>query len=282
MIISDNMKQYMRNISEYPLLNPAEEVDLAAAIHGGDDYAVSRLVRANLRLVVAIALGLSSQTVSIEELVSEGNVGLIHAARKFDPKKGAKFSTYAAWWIRQAMRRALTEMDKVIRIPTSSLRKIRRIKRQRLMLTESLGREPSNEEIARNTELSEKVVGRLKGAEVETISLQQPIADGEAETIMNLVPDQSAPAPDLELVTRDLVGHLRRLLPRLSERERRILMLRFGLDGRPERTLEEISADLRLTRERVRQIQKRALYRMRLLLQSEDAIRMPMGEPSSN
>jgi RNA polymerase primary sigma factor len=282
MIISDSMRQYMRSISEYPLLNPDEEVDLAAAIHRGDDHAVSQLVRANLRLVVAIALELSSQTVSIEDLVSEGNVGLIHAARKFDPRKGAKFSTYAAWWIRQAMRRALTESDKVIRIPTSSLRKIRRIKRQRQLLTDALGRDPSNREIARQTELSERVVSRLKGAEVETISLQQPLAEGEGDTIMNLIPDPRTQAPDLELVARDLVGNLRRLLPRLSTREQRILMLRFGLDGRTERTLEDISAELRLTRERVRQIQKRALLRLRLMIQAEDGPAIQVAEPSRN
>jgi RNA polymerase primary sigma factor len=257
------MKQYMRDISEFPLLTPQEEIELADKIHVGDEEALNKMVRSNLRLVVTIAMELCNRGMSLDELVSEGNLGLIQAAQKFDPNKGAKFSTYASWWIKQAMRRALIENDKVIRIPTSSLRKIRKIKRLHHEMAEKLGREPTNVEIARNSEFSENVVGRLKGAELHTVSLQSPISNGEDDMMINLIPDNKTESPERQIIVEDMVAQIRRALPFLNEREQEIITCRFGLDGGQVQTLENISEKLGLTRERVRQIQNRALQKMR-------------------
>ncbi len=263
MIISENMKQYMRDIAEFPLLTPEQEIQLANRISSGDESALDEMVRANLRLVVTIALELGNRGMSIDELVSEGNLGLIQAAKKFDPSKGAKFSTYASWWIKQAMRRALTEKDKVIRIPTSSLRKIRKINRLRNQMAEELGRDPTNDEIATQSEFSENVVGRLKHAELHTVSLQAPIMEGEEDTMINLIPDEKMQSPDDQIMVDDMVDQINNALPVLNEREQNIIICRYGLDGKGIRTLEAISTELGLTRERVRQIQKRALQKMR-------------------
>lgn len=263
MIISDNMKQYMRDISEFALLTPQEEIDLAGLIHSGDEEALNKMVRSNLRLVVTIAMELCNRGMSLDELVSEGNLGLIQAAQKFDPNKGAKFSTYASWWIKQAMRRALIENDKVIRIPTSSLRKIRKIKRLHNEMAEELGRDPTNVEIARNSEFSENVVGRLKEAELHTISLQTPISNGEDDMMINLIADEQTESPEKKVIVDDMVNQIKSALPVLNEREQDIIISRFGLDGGKVHTLETISEKLNLTRERVRQIQNRALQKMR-------------------
>ncbi len=266
MMITESVKSYMRDISEYPLLQPDEEVDLADQIHQGDRWALNQMIRSNLRLVVTIALELSNRGIPIEELISEGNVGLIQAAKKFDPTKGAKFSTYASWWIKQAMRRAITESGKVIRIPTSSFRKIRKIQRVGRELKEKLGREPTAAEIAGNSEFSVGVVTRLRDAELKTVSLQAPISEGESDTIINLIPNENTPSPDRDLVFRDLSDQMYGALPQLKGREQLIIKYRFGLDGRGIRTLEEISKELGLTRERVRQIQKRALEKLRKIM----------------
>ncbi|MCJ8329340.1 MAG: RNA polymerase sigma factor RpoD/SigA [Lentisphaeria bacterium] len=272
MAVPDALKQYMHGIKEYPLITPEEEIFLADEIKAGDERALEKLISANLRLVVAIAQEFSNRGLGMEELVSEGNIGLIHAAKKFDPSKGAKFSTYAAWWIKQFMRRAISESDKVIRIPTSSLRKIRKIRKVKSEMEEKLGREPTDEEIARNSDYSENVVGKLKQAEMHMVSLQAPIVDGERDEVINLIPDESAVLPDKVLMQSDLAKHvLGRMLPTLNEREQHIINLRFGLAGNNTHTLEEISSQMGLTRERIRQLQKRALEKMRSVLDAEDA-----------
>ena len=257
------MRDYMQQISEIPRITVEEEVVLAERIKSGDEGALEELISANLRLVVKIAHDFKNLGMTIQDLVAEGNLGLIRAAEKFDPAKGAKFSSYAAWWIKQAMRRALSEKCKTIRVPVASVGKIIKIRNKRIELEQQLGYEPSDRELSHYINISEKVIRRLKGADMRTLSLQDPILNGEEGEISQLIPDDNSPNPFQELAQFETGKHLTRLLTDLDPREQKILRMRFGLDGKPPMTLEEISHHLGRTRERVRQIQKRALGKLK-------------------
>jgi len=259
----DAMKCYMDDIGHIPLVNKDEEVVLAGLIKAGDMQAREKLIRANLRLVVKIAHDFKGMGLPLQDLVSEGNIGLMRAAEKFDPEKGAKFSSYAAWWIKQAMRRALSEKSKTIRVPIASVGKINKIRTMRSTLTEKLGRDPTDREIADRLDFSERVVTRLKRADLKTVSLHDPILRGEDGELKNLIPDESSATPYRMLDDSESVQRLNMLLQSLDKRERTILLMRYGLDGTPPRTLEQISKKIGRTRERVRQIQKRALNKLR-------------------
>lgn len=263
---SDTMKSYMQDIAHIPLVSKAEEVELAAAIKGGDEVAKEKLIRANLRLVVKIAHDFKGMGLPLQDLVSEGNIGLMRAAEKFDPAKGAKFSSYSAWWIKQAMRRALSEKSKTIRVPVASVGKINKIRSLNLRMTEQLGREPSDAELAAKLDFSERVIHRLKRVDLRTVSLQDPILRGEGGEIGHLVPDEAALSPYHLTDGGEAVARLNLLLRNLDVRERAILLMRFGLDGSKPKTLDQISRKIGRTRERVRQIQKRALMKLRNLL----------------
>jgi RNA polymerase primary sigma factor len=230
-----------------------------------------RLVRANLRLVVKVAHDFRGMGLPLQDLISEGNVGLIRAAEKFDPAKGAKFSSYAVWWIKQAMRRALFEKSKMIRVPIASAGKIRKIRNARGEMVEELGREPTDAELARRLAFSEKVVQRLRGVDLRTVSLDDPILEGEKGELRNLIPDDRAEAPDLLIGDAEAIQRMNRLFETLDPRERRVLGLRFGLDGSAPQTLEEVSRQIGRTRERIRQIQKRALLKLRRRILLEPA-----------
>lgn len=260
---TDAMKFYMRDIAQIPLVDPDEEVRLARLIQDGDIEAREKLIRANLRLVVKIAHDFRGMGLPLQDLVSEGNIGLMRAAEKFDPDKGAKFSSYAAWWIKQAMRRALSEKSRTIRVPIASGAKISKIRYARIKLTESLGRDPTDEEIAEQVDCSERVVNRLKRSDTRTVSLHDPIMRGEEGELASLIPDESAESPFSILDDQEGVTRLRILMQDLDPRERTILLLRFGLDGGAPQTLEQISQQIGRTRERVRQIQQRALDKLR-------------------
>ncbi|MFT5128632.1 MAG: RNA polymerase primary sigma factor [Rhodothermales bacterium] len=268
----DSMTSYMRDIGQIPLINIAEECQLAAKIKNGDDEAWGQLVQSNLRLVVKIAHDFKGPGLSLQDLISEGNVGLMRAAQKFDPAKGAKFSSYAAWWIKQAMRRALLEKSKCIRIPVTSAGKINKIRRARAELRDQLDRDPTNFEISQKVDFSERVVARLSHVELKSVSLQDPISANETGWLHDLIPDENAPIPDKVLCEQQTADRLNRLLQRLDKRERSILFLRYGLDGRPPKTLGEVSKVIGRTRERVRQIQKRALAKLRSQMRREDEI----------
>lgn len=259
----DAMRYYMRDIGDTPLVTVAEECELAKRIKRGDKDALDQLVRANLRLVVKIAHDFKGLGLPLQDLISEGNIGLMRAAEKFDPAKGAKFSSYAAWWIKQNMRRALAEKSKTIRIPIASAAKMKKIKIATSIMTDELGREPTTAEIAERLEFSERVVLRLQRSDHKTVSLQDPIIRGEDGELNNLIPDESNCAPDQALDERESSQRLQQLLQGLDQRECTILLMRYGLDGKPPRTLEEISKHIGRTRERVRQIQKRALKKLR-------------------
>lgn len=266
---TDAMKFYMRDIAQIPLVDQEEEVRLARRIHDGDVEAREKLIRANLRLVVKIAHDFRGMGLPLQDLVSEGNIGLMRAAEKFDPDKGAKFSSYAAWWIKQAMRRALSEKSRTIRVPIASGAKISKIRYARIRLTETLGRDPTDEEIAAQVDCSERVVNRLKQSDTRTVSLHDPIMRGEEGEIANLIPDENAESPFAIMDDREAVMRLRILMKDLDPRERTILLLRFGLDGGQPQTLEQISQQIGRTRERVRQIQQRALDKLRQRIHRE-------------
>jgi RNA polymerase primary sigma factor len=270
---NDTMKVYMQDIGQISLVSKQEEVDLAAKIHGQDeiahDEARSTLIKANLRLVVKIAHDFKGLGLPLLDLISEGNIGLMRAVEKFDPAKGAKFSSYAAWWIKQSMRRALANQSRTIRIPVQSAGKINKIKSVRMRLTEELGREPTDAEIAEHLDFSERTVAGLRLADLRTFSLHDPIQQGEDGEFQDIIPDRGAMTPDRILGDVESVDRLLDLIMELEPRERMILKMRFGLDGSRPKTLEEVSQQIGRTRERVRQIQNQALNKLRGMLADE-------------
>ena len=263
---SDTMKVYMQDIGKIPLVTPADEVRLAGEISRGSDEARRQLIRSNLRLVVKIAHDFKGLGLPLLDLISEGNIGLMKAVEKFDPSKGAKFSSYAAWWIKQAMRRALANQSRTIRIPVQSAGKINRIKIARAKLTEMLGREPTDGEIADELDVSRRTVTGLKTADLRSVSLSDPLQAGEESRFEEIIADHNAPTPDQLLGRIESLERLRELVDQLDERESAVLKLRFGLDGQSPKTLEEVSHRVGRTRERVRQIQNHALAKLKHLL----------------
>ncbi|MPN07073.1 RNA polymerase sigma factor SigA [bioreactor metagenome] len=267
------MKVYMVEIGQISLVSKNEEAELAEAIHSDNpeahEKARATLIKANLRLVVKIAHDFKGLGLPLLDLISEGNIGLMRAVEKFDPAKGAKFSSYAAWWIKQSMRRALANQSRIIRIPVQSAGKINKIKSIRTKLAEKLGREPTDAEIAKDLDFSERTVAGLRLADLRTFSLHDPIQQGEDGEFQDIIPDRGAMTPDRILSDVESVSRLVDLLQELDERERMILKMRFGLDGTRSRTLEEVSQEIGRTRERVRQIQNQALSKLRDLLVDE-------------
>ena len=270
---NDTMKVYMHDIGQISLVSKDQEVSLAAQIHGKNhdshEEARATLIEANLRLVVKIAHDFKGLGLPLLDLISEGNIGLMRAVEKFDPSKGAKFSSYAAWWIKQSMRRALANQARVIRIPVQSAGKINKIKSVKIRLAEQLGREPTDDEIAEHIGFSERTVTGLRLADLRTFSLHDPIQQGEDGEFQDIIPDQGAITPDRILGDEESVHRLLSMLSELDDRERLILQLRFGLDGKRPKTLEEVSQEIRRTRERVRQIQNQALAKLRAMLADE-------------
>ena len=266
---SDTMKAYMQEIGQIPLVTREEEVELAALIAAGSEKARAKLIRSNLRLVVKIAHDFKGLGLPLLDLISEGNIGLMKAVEKFDPAKGAKFSSYAAWWIKQSMRRALSNQSRTIRIPVQSAGKINKIKNARIRLTEELGREPTDSEIATTLQFSERTVSALRMAELRTFSLQDPIQQGENSVFQDIIPDFGTNTPSDTICDIELLRRVKGLLDRLDEREQMILRTRFGLDGARPKTLEEVSRMIGRTRERVRQIQNHALKKLRKYIEEE-------------
>lgn len=250
-----------------PLATPAEEAELASRIAAGDGEARTRLILANLRLVVKIARGFEGLGLPMEDLVSEGNIGLMRAADRFDPAKGAKFSVYASWWIKQAMRFALAERAATIRIPVGSARKIGGIRAARARLAERLGREPTVAETAAESGFGERTVASHVPPAV--VSLHDPALHGGDGEWIGVVPDTCIPGPDRIAEMRDTFGHVLALVGRLPESERRVVGLYFGLAGGRPQTFDAIGRAIRRTRERARQIHRQALGRLRGMLWDE-------------
>ena len=270
---NDTMKVYMAEIAQISLVSKNEEAELADAIHNGNtslhEQARTTLIRANLRLVVKIAHDFKGLGLPLLDLISEGNIGLMRAVEKFDPSKGAKFSSYAAWWIKQSMRRALANQSRTIRIPVQSAGKINKIKSVKMKLAEQLGRDPTDSEIAEHLDFSERTVSGLRLADLHTFSLQDSIQQGEEGEFQDIIPDRHAMTPDQILGDVESVHRLIDLLTKLEDRERKILEMRFGLGGYKALTLEEVSQKIGRTRERVRQIQNQALAKLKTLLADE-------------
>lgn len=230
-----------------------------------EEERVNALIEQNLRLVQKIANDFLGRGLSWEDLVSEGNRGLITAAHMFDPSRGARFSTYSAWWIKQAIRQAIAEQARTVRVPIGTQINWRRIRKVAKELTEKLGREPTDEEVAAEAKLPVATIQRLRSSnQVEVHSLNAPVSGEESESgeFMEFVYDETAPGPDQELINLEDVEQLLALLETLPEREKQVLRLRFGLDGEPVRTLEEVGAIIGCTNERVRQIQNQALRKL--------------------
>lgn len=268
-ISGDTMKVYMQEIATYPLVREDQEVDLAAEIADGSEDARQQLIQSNLRLVVKIAHDFKGLGLPLLDLISEGNIGLMRAVDKFDPSKGAKFSSYAVWWIKQAMRHALANQSRTVRIPVQSASKMNKIKYAQNRLYIELGREPTDGEIAKRVRLSERTVNTLRKLEMRWISLQDPIQAGENGDFEELIPDRGAKGPDVWVDEADIQKRLQELLAELDERESVVLRLRFGLDDKAPKTLEQVSEAVGRTRERVRQIQNQALAKLRRLMAEE-------------
>ena len=271
-----SLKIYLREISKTPLLTPEEEVALADRIKQGDPDARSHMIRANLRLVVKIAQDYSNYGLPVTDLISEGNIGLMKAVERFDPEKGGKLSTYAAWWIKQSIKRALANQSKTIRLPVHMVDKIAKMRRISTMLAEILGREPTDEELADEIGLPRRKLAMLKQASQRPTSLDAPINEGEATEYGEVIGDERAANPLDMLSDKNLHGELDGLLAVLDERERRIIDERFGLTGKKPLTLEEVGREFGVTRERIRQLQNSALTKMRRALRKKEK---PMPKP---
>lgn len=268
---ADALTLYMREVGKTPLLRPEEEIELAALIRSGDEEARVRMIKANLRLVVKIAREYEHLGLPLLDLINEGNIGLMKAVQRFDPAKGGKFSTYSSWWIRQSVRRAVTNQAKTIRLPVHVVDKICRMSRTAGKLRELLGREASDEELADELAMSPKRVARLKAASVNTSSLDAPLGDDESQRLADVVEDEGALSPAQVLVEGFDLRRLGSLVARLGAREARIIRSRFGLEDGRERTLEDVGEELGVTRERIRQLQNEALSRLREMLEEPDA-----------
>lgn len=265
-----SMKFYLREISRTPLLTIEEETQLAERIKQGDEKARDHMIRANLRLVVKIAGDYSGYGVSMSDLVSEGNIGLMKAVERFDPEKGGKLSTYSAWWIKQSIKRALANQSKTVRLPIHMVDKIARIRRIASILTETLGREPTDDELAEETGVPRHKVAMLKQAALRTTSLDAPVNHGEATEHGDIIADEKASSPLDILAEKNLHDQLDELLASLDERERRIIDGRFGLNGLKPMLLEDVGREFGVSRERIRQIQNSALAKMRNALMRKD------------
>ena len=266
--VTDNaLTHYLREIGREKLLTPQEEIKLAARIKRGDKKARARMIEANLRLVVKIAAEYADYGLPLLDLISEGNIGLMKAVERFDPKKGGKLSTYAGWWIRQGVRRALANQSRTIRVPVHQADKLMRMRRVADQLTAELGREASDEEIAEEIGLAPQKIAALRSSAIRPSSLDARIGHENGDTgLGDLIADESAEDPSEILRDKDMREGITELFKALTARERDIIKMRYGLTGRAEKTLEEIGEKLGVTRERIRQIQMSALGKMRRAL----------------
>jgi RNA polymerase primary sigma factor len=258
----DPLKLYVRAIGDGPLLTPAEERELARRKDEGDEEAKKKLIESNLRLVMSITRNYTKAGVPLLDLIQEGNLGLIRAVEKFDYKLGFKLSTYATWWIRQAVTRALADQGRTIRLPVHVADQVRRLMRARRQLAQKLNREPTMEELAKESGFPEKRVRELLDLVEDPVSLETPVGDGES-MYADLIEDVHSERPDETTSKKLSQTELAEALQRLNPRMRRVLALRFGLDGEAPQTLEEVGAGLGITRERVRQLESRALRELR-------------------
>ena len=277
-LATNSYQLYLREIGQVKLLTPAEELALAKRVKRGDKAAREHMIKANLRLVVKIAREYEGLGLPLLDLINEGNIGLMKAVDRFDTKRGAKFSTYASLWIKQAIRRALTNLSKTIRLPVHVMDKLTRIRKSEAKLAEALDREPTDEEVAADMDVDVRRVRRYRDAARAPVSLDTPIGDDGSTSVSELVADSNAAAPFDRLVNDTDNEMVQAALNTLSERESKILAMRFGLGDDQPRTLEELGVHFGLTRERIRQLQEQALRKLRQVI---DEQMQPNLEPAA-
>lgn len=261
--IDDPVRMYLKEIGKIPLLKPHEEVEYAKRMAEGDEFAKQKLVEANLRLVVSIAKRYVGRGMLFLDLIQEGNLGLIKAVEKFDYKKGYKFSTYATWWIRQAITRAIADQARTIRIPVHMVETINKLIRVSRQLLQELGRDPKPDEIAKEMNMTEEKVREIMKIAQDPVSLETPIGEEEDSHLGDFIPDEDAPAPAEAAAYSLLKEQIEEVLNTLNDREQNVLKLRFGLEDGRARTLEEVGKEFDVTRERIRQIEAKALRKLR-------------------
>jgi len=261
--IDDHVRMYLKEIGKVPLLTAEEEVDLAERMEAGDQEAKQRLAESNLRLVVSIAKRYVGRGMQFLDLIQEGNLGLIKAVEKFDYHKGFKFSTYATWWIRQAITRAIADQARTIRIPVHMVETINKLIRVSRQLLQELGRDPTPDELAKEMQMPVEKVREIMKISQEPVSLETPIGEEEDSHLGDFIPDDDIPAPADAAAFTLLKEQLMEVLDTLTDREEKVLRLRFGLDDGRSRTLEEVGREFNVTRERIRQIEAKALRKLR-------------------
>jgi RNA polymerase primary sigma factor len=264
-ISTDTLQLFLKDIGKVPLLTAAQEVELAKRIERGEHAAKQAMVEANLRLVVSIAKRYRNQGLPFLDLIQEGTIGLVRAAEKFDWRKGFKFSTYATWWIRQAVARAIADKGRTIRMPVHVVEKLNKISRSERKLRAELAREPTPAEIAADLDLPVEEVEQIKRSAQTPVSLEKPVGDEEESEFGHFLTDESEPLPDEAAEVTMRREALRSILGALSPRERQVLELRYGLDGQQPRTLDEVGRAFNVTRERIRQIEHQSLKKLRAL-----------------
>lgn len=270
------IKSYLCEIGRIPLLTPQQEIELAAKIKKGDRKARALMINSNLRFVVTIAQDYANLGLPLLDVISEGNIGLMIAVDRFDPSRGAKLSTYAAWWIRQTIKRALSNQGKTIRLPVHLGDKILKVRRVALQMSEELGREPTDDELGEEIGIASRKVSQLKTASIRPASLDAPIGDDDLTEFGESVADEEARTPFELLREKDLHNKVDGLLDELNDREKKIISQRFGFGGGERKTLQQIGNKLGVSRERIRQLESIALAKLRRALsQEEDTIGLP-------
>src|SRR5437762_3311038 len=264
------LKRYLQEIGQFSLLTPQEEIELAGKIKKGDAAARERMINANLRLVVTIARDYGNLGLPLLDLISEGNIGLTKAVERFNPTKGAKLSTYAMWWIKQSIKRALANQSNAIRLPVHLVDKVAKVRRVSLQMSDELGREPTNDEIGEEIGIPSDKVARLKSVGIRPASLDAPIGDDDSTKFGEMIGDEEAQTPFELLRDKNLRGEVDGLIEVLDGREKKIISQRFGLDGGKPKTLEDVAKHFGITRERIRQLQNIALAKLRRALSKKE------------
>jgi RNA polymerase primary sigma factor len=264
-VSTDALQLFLKDVGKVDLLTAAQEVELAKRIERGEHRAKQEMIEANLRLVVSIAKKYRNQGLPFLDLIQEGTIGLVRAAEKFDHRRGFKFSTYATWWIRQAVARALADKGRTIRMPVHVVEKLNRIVRSERRLRAELGREPSAAEIGIDVDLDAEEVEQIRRSAQAPVSLEKPVGDDEESEFGHFLTDETEPLPDEVAESELRKATLRRILSSLSQRERRVLEMRYGLNGEHPRTLDEVGRTFNVTRERIRQIENQSLKKLRAL-----------------
>ena len=264
------LNRYLQEIGRISLLSPQQEIELARKIKKGDAAARERMINANLRLVVTIARDYMNLGLPLLDLISEGNVGLTKAVERFDPAKGAKLSTYAMWWIKQGIKRALANQSKTIRLPVHLVDKVAKVRRVSLQMSDDLGREPTEDELGEELGIAEEKVARLRSLGIRPASLDAPIAADDSTEFSESVGDENARTPFEWLRDENLRGEVAGLIALLDSREKKIISQRFGLDGGKPKTLEDVGKNFGVTRERIRQLQNIAFAKLRRALNKRE------------